>query len=182
MNPCRSLLSVCVSILLLLAWVAPVAAIGRDGMLDPSFGTQGKVLHAFPGSLYLSLNGSVDVAVLPSGQVLVSSTVINSNGNNDFGVIRLNAGGSLDTSFGVSGGRLVGFDRAGSSLNDTASGMVVQPNGRIVISGWAAGDSTTGSDIALVRLTAAGNLDNTFGTVGRVLVPFNLGGVGHRDE
>jgi uncharacterized delta-60 repeat protein len=159
------------------------AEVGRNGGLDPRFGAGGKAALAFPGDLFLRASSFVELALLPSGQMIVVGTVINSAGNDDFGAIRLNADGSLDTSYGVDGGRRVGFDRPGSTLSDDVIGVVIQPDGKAILSGTAAGDPDTDSrDMALVRLTASGQLDNTFGNGGRVLVPFNLGGVGDRSD
>lgn len=159
------------------------AQVARDGALDPSFGGSGKVSLAFPGGLFLHPNSVVDVALVPAGQVIVVGTVINGAGNEDFAAIRLTADGELDTSYGVNGGRRVGFDRLGSDLDDEVSGMVTQADGKAILAGTASGDpATDGSDMALVRLTAAGQLDSSFGSSGRVLVPFNLGPVGQRGD
>lgn len=159
------------------AWAA------RNGDLDPDFGSQGKVALAFPGDLFLANVGLVGVALLPSGQMIVAGTVINAADNEDFAAIRINADGSLDTGYGLSGGRRVGFDRPGSSLNDFVQGLLVQPDGKAVLAGSAAGEQASGDyDMAVVRLTATGQLDASFGTGGRVVVPFNLGIVGSRDD
>ncbi len=165
-----------------LAAAAPDLA-ARDGSRDLDFASAGKAILPFPGNLFIANQGMVEVAMLPSGQMIVAGTVINANGDDDFAAIRLNAGGTLDTGYGASGGRRVGFDRAGSSLNDVVYGLLVQPDGKAVLVGEAAGDDATGNrDMALVRLTAAGALDSTFGTNGRVLVPFNVGPLGSRDD
>jgi uncharacterized delta-60 repeat protein len=166
---------------LVVALSAPAWAT-RNGELDPGFGNQGKAVLAFPGNLFLG-NSVVSVAMQSSGQTIVAATVINVAGNEDFAAIRLDADGDLDTSYGSSGGRRVGFDRANSDLNDTVGGLLVQPDDKVILIGTAAGDPAIGgSDMALVRLTAAGNLDTSFGTGGRVLVPFNLGSVGERED
>jgi uncharacterized delta-60 repeat protein len=159
------------------------AQVGRNGALDPSFGGSGKATLAFPGDLFLHSSSVVDVALLPSGQLIMVGTVVNAAGNKDFAAIRLTANGALDTSYGSTGGRRIGFDRVGSDLNDEVSGVITQPDGKAILAGTAAGNPATDeSDMALVRLTAAGQLDSSFGTGGRVLVPFNLGPVGQRGD
>jgi uncharacterized delta-60 repeat protein len=159
------------------------AQVARNGSLDPSFGAEGKAIMAFPGNLFLDPGSTVHVAQLPSGQVVVAGTVINNAGNEDFAVVMLTADGILDTDYGVNGGRRIGFDRPGSDLDDAVTGMVVQPDGKVILAGTASGDpATDGDDLALVRLTTAGLLDSSFGSGGRVLVPFNLGGVGERGD
>ncbi len=148
---------------------------GYDGMPDRSLGSFGKVVVAFPGDLPLEFGYLVDLAVLPSGKMLLAGTVDAGGGNADFAVIRLNADGSLDTTFGTAGGRRVAFDRAGSTLGDFFYSMLVQPDGRILLVGEAAGAPEEGADMAVVRLTASGALDPTFGSQGKALVAFNLG-------
>ena len=64
------------------------------------------------------------------------------NGSLDFGVARLNADGSLDTSsFGTNGRVTIDFGNS----NDAASGVVVQADGRIVVAGTSQGQAGTGT-------------------------------------
>ena len=54
--------------------------------------------------------------------------------------------------------------------------MALQPaDGKILVSGYIAGDMSTGQDMAVVRFTSSGLLDVSFGTNGKAIVPFNLG-------
>lgn len=146
----------------------------RDGDPDRSFGTTGSVFRSFPGGLAIE-QSMVDAKVLPSGKLLISATVkTGTSAAFDFGVMRLNANGSIDTSFGDAGGRVVGFDRAGSDNNDGVYRMAIQPNGRILMVGTAAG-GVGGYDMAAVRLNADGSLDTSFGTGGKTTVAFDLG-------
>lgn len=166
----------------LLAALAAGPAHSRDGALDPGFGNGGKVVHGFPGGLFISNAGLVKVALLADGRMLVAAPVINGNGDTDFGVLRLNGNGSLETAWASGGARTIGFDRPDSTGNDVLIGLAVQPDGRIVLFGDAAGAAADESDLAVVRLTAAGQADSTFGTAGKVLVPFNLGPLGRRND
>lgn len=178
----------CLALLLLLAPFTltlnnAYAAVGRDGNLDPGFASGGKGAYTFPGNLFLWPNGAVEVAVLPDGKLLLAGTVTNGAGDTDFAALRLQANGAVDTGYGIDGGRRVGFDRPNSSLQDTVVGFLVQADGKAVLVGYAAGDPATDEhDMAVVRLTEAGALDNSFGSGGRVLVPFNLGSAGRRDD
>lgn len=159
------------------------AQVGRNGSLDASFAGGGKIALPFPGDLFLKSGSVVDVDRVPSGQLIVAGTVVNAAGNEDFAAIRLSADGVLDTSFGSGGGRRVGFDRAGSDLDDSLASMLTQADGKVILAGTASGNpATDGSDMALVRLTATGQLDTSFGSGGRALVPFNLGPVGRRGD
>jgi uncharacterized delta-60 repeat protein len=162
--------------LLAIALATTPAAAG-DGDLDPRFGNGGKVIHAFPGPLDLYPVSVVDVALLDDGRFVASTSVLNGNGDLDFAVMRFHADGSVDTAFGVDGGRRVGFDRPGADLHDFASALAVQPDGRIVVAGIASGGAAVGGDdMAVLRLTASGQPDPTFGSNGRVTIAFNLGG------
>src|SRR6478752_3045793 len=84
---------------------------GRDvpaaGALDLTFGADG-ILTTPTGA------AGADVAVQPDGKVVVAAGTVNA-GQSDFGVVRYNADGSLDTSFGVSGvatANILPFDTA----------------------------------------------------------------------
>lgn len=71
--------------------------------------------------------------------------------------------GSLDLGFGVGGKVVTDF----SSDGDQAYALVVQPDGKIVIAGYA--DTGSGrEDFALVRYNGNGELDPSFGSGGRV--------------
>src|SRR5262245_34732870 len=75
--------------------------------------------------------------------------------------------GDLDPSFGVGGRVLTQFIGAGA-----ARALAIQPDGKVVVVGDAPDDFA-----ALIRYTAAGGLDPTFGVGGRVLTPFMGAGV-----
>jgi uncharacterized delta-60 repeat protein len=77
----------------------------------------------------------------------------------------LAAGGDLDPGFG-SGGK-VATTFPGGALG---AAVAVDPDRRIVVAGAAAGSSGTG-EFALARYDAAGDLDPTFGSGGRVTTP-----------
>ncbi len=117
-----------------------------SGELDTQFGENG--VASLAG--FASYRG--DLAVQADGKILIAST----STFNDFAVLRLNADGSRDTSFGNNG--LVSIDLPGDSAQ--ADGISVLSDGKIVLGGntYALG----GSDYAAVRLNADGSLDTTF--------------------
>jgi uncharacterized delta-60 repeat protein len=151
----------------------------RDGDLDPGFGDGGAVVVQFPGSNNVS-SSYTDVGMQPDGALLVAVSA-SFNAQADFGVVRFDADGTLDSDFGVGGAAVVAFDRQDSGLDDLIRGIAVQPDGKIVLSGVASG-ADSDSDFAIARLTADGLPDSSFGTAGKVLVPFNLGAVGRRRD
>ena len=69
--------------------------LNADGSLDTGFGGNGKLLVPVG-------NGNDwghSVTLQPDGKIVVAGYSINASGNNDFSLIRLNADGSLDTTF-----------------------------------------------------------------------------------
>ena len=109
------------------------------------------------------------VAVQADGKILIGSHT-----GNEFALYRFNNGaGSIDTSFGSSGvATTQGADN--STIAATPSGdiagavtaVAIEPDGKILVAGQT---PTAQLQYALVRFTANGSLDSTFGTRGVVL-------------
>lgn len=145
----------------------------RDGALDTTFGSGGKVLIDFAGKSDIARA----LAVQPDGKIVVAGGATNSADEERFGVARLNANGSLDAGFGT-GGKVT--TTIGGSSADRAQALLIQADGKIVAGGFASfGSSSTGQDFALARYTAAGALDAGFGTGG--VVTTALGSNGAKD-
>ena len=121
------------------------------GSLDPSFGRGGKVLTDFGARNSASANA---VAIQPDGKIVVAGDRSELN----LALARYKADGTLDRSFGR-GGRVV--TKVGGNY---ASALVVQPDGKLVAAG-AAGHTV----VALVRYSADGTLDPSFGDGGAVV-------------
>src|SRR5262245_55069981 len=84
------------------------------------------------------------------------------------------APGNLDFNFGLSG--LVQTDLSillelDPVLQEDAKGLILQPDGKIVVAGGTSKSSN--SDFALVRYNPDGSVDPTFGTNGVVTTNFN---------
>ncbi|MEO8198259.1 MAG: hypothetical protein ABI689_16190 [Thermoanaerobaculia bacterium] len=143
------------------------------GALDPSFGTNGKVVDPF--SFGISHTG-VAARRLADGRILVAGTLDYGNGDLDFYVGRLLSTGAPDTTFGptTSGARSVFFDLGGDHT-DMLTAMTLDRNGRIVLAG-AVDISATDVDFGIVRLTSEGELDITFSGDGRATVAISVGG------
>lgn len=138
-----------------------VARYTRDGALDATFGTGGKVRIDFSGKSDVARA----VAVQSDGKIVVAGSTVNASNEERFGIVRLSAVGALDTGFGT-GGRVV-TALPGSSA-DQALAVLVQGSGHIVVGGSASFGATTGLDFALARYTSAGVLDSSFGSGGTV--------------
>ena len=140
-----------------------------DGRLDRSFSRDGFAevgLRRDVTANGLALQGGGRIVVVGSSErVGVTST--------DFTITRLRANGTLDRGFSGSGIRRVDFQRR----EDTAYGVAVQRNGRIVLVGVSTTSVKPGhSRIALVRLRSNGSVDTAFGR--RLTRPLS-GGAGH---
>jgi uncharacterized delta-60 repeat protein len=133
------------------------------GVLDPTFGTGGKVTTDFAGAD----DGAGAVAVQPDGKLVVAGTA-NINGISEFAVARYNSNGSPDVSFGAGG--KVTTDVGGSFEAVTA--VTLQADGKIVVAGGAGVGLFR--DFALARYNSDGTLDTSFGTGGKVLTDFGL--------
>lgn len=130
-----------------------------DCSVDTTFGSGGETTTDF-GSLN---DAGGKVAIQSNGDIVAVGDSYQSITGPDFALARYTPSGSLDTSFGSGGKVLTDF----GNTQDYATGLVLQTNGAIV----AAGDSiqpTTGYDFAVARYTAAGTLDSTFGSGGKV--------------
>jgi uncharacterized delta-60 repeat protein len=88
-----------------------------------------------------------------------------------FLVARLLPNGELDPAFGGEGIVLANM-RSGWRANDTAHGIAIEGDGRVVVTGgasYALGPLAAGSYCATARLGQDGHLDRSFGDEGRVL-------------
>ncbi|GDY18897.1 hypothetical protein LBMAG56_02420 [Verrucomicrobiota bacterium] len=118
-----------------------LARLNTDGSLDASFVPFG-----------LSITGSVySVAIQTDGKVLVGGQFLAAGGpglqTNMGGVVRLNADGSLDTTF-----------FAGTGADDSVSAVAVQPDGKVLLGGSFANVNSIGRS-RIARLNADGSLD-----------------------
>jgi uncharacterized delta-60 repeat protein len=99
-----------------------------------------------------------DIVILPDGKILVAGTT-NASTNADIFLMRYNANGSLDTTFGSAGLVIMNYGI------EEAEGLAVQTDGKIVVS--AKFHPSTGAilttDFALLRYDSEGVLDTTFG-------------------
>jgi uncharacterized delta-60 repeat protein len=78
--------------------------------------------------------------------------------------------GSLDGSFGAGGLRRVDIRVGGAPRSNNATGLLVQPDGKIVLGGAATTEGSGAQRMVAVRLTAGGALDTAFGGDGIVAI------------
>jgi uncharacterized delta-60 repeat protein len=141
-----------------------VARISSLGVLDSTFSGDGKATYDFTGAN----DAAYGLAVQPDGKILL--TGIAGMGSSDWGIVRLTDLGVPDSSFGNSGRVTTDFNQ----LNDIAKGIVILPDGKIVIAGTAI-NASGGLDFALARYTSGGIPDAPFQNGGKLLIDINGG-------
>ncbi len=129
---------------------------GPSGALDTTFSTDGTFTYALDGSQNTGEAMVVQTTVAANHRYVLGGEVGSGVGTTaDFGTIRVNQDGTLDSTYGSSGGRRIDL---GSS--ELAPALGLQPDGKIL----QVGPSPTATDntIYIARLTANGNIDTTF--------------------
>ena len=143
-----------------------------SGDLDTSFDVDGKLLTDISGGT----EEARGIAVQEDGRIVVvgGATAVTSS-YSDVLVARYNADGSLDTTFGgTSTGIIV---TAVDQYADRASGVAIDASGNIVVAGFSQMNGSFGvqDDTALLRYTAAGVLDTSFGADASGIVRVSAG-------
>lgn len=137
-----------------------LARFNPDGRLDTSFGTQGKVMTDFAGGF----DRAQGVAIQKDKKiVVVGGTAVVDSEITEFGVVRYNPDGILDSSFGNEGKVTTEF---GHNEN-MANAIAIQPDGKILAGGYTANESSKVA--ALARYNEDGTLDPDFGDSGKVI-------------
>jgi len=142
-------------------------ALAAPAVPDPTFDFDGMVITT---GLNVSSVYNMDIVIQPDGKIIAAGSASPVN-HGDFGLVRYNSDGSLDTSFDTDG--IVTTDFNNNSEVGTA--VALQQDGKIVVAGFST-DSTTGVDdkFALARYNSDGSLDTAFDTDGKVIT--SIGG------
>src|ERR1044071_3789345 len=138
-----------------------------SGNLDQSFGTGGIVRTDFAGNI----DQANAVAIQPNGQIIAAGSSFSSSKTvEDFIVGRYKANGTLDKRFGKNGKITTDFFRNVDSI----SAIAIQPDGRIVVAGFAQLGGTGGTPrvFALARYRTDGQPDTSFGNGGALTTSF----------
>jgi uncharacterized delta-60 repeat protein len=143
-----------------------VVALARflpNGTLDPTFHGSGTVTTTVPGTDA----GANAIVVQADGKIVVAAS-----GTAGAAVIRYNADGSLDTSFGAAGTGIVLLKALDSGIV-SVRGLALQPDGKLVGSGTGRPVAGAPSTFVTFRLTGAGTQDWEFSRTGIVYTTFN---------
>ncbi len=132
------------------------------GQLDASFGGDGKVTVGIDRD-----DGAFASALQADGKIVAAGYAVEGEIAR-FAIVRLNADGTLDTTFDGDG-------KVTTSIGDfdIAHAVAVQPDGKIIAAGYTS--NGTNADFALVRYNSDGSLDTSFGAGGKVVTSI-LGG------
>jgi uncharacterized delta-60 repeat protein len=138
------------------------------GSLDTSFGSNGIARVGWESSGF-SINTCTASALQPDGKILLTGSV---SGLTKFGVCRLLPTGVLDTSFSQDGWVVWDF----ATGQETPESIVLQQDGKIVVSGKAGttvsnGYDNSNDDYAVMRLMPNGDFDTSFSGDGKNLIP-----------
>ncbi len=142
-----------------------VLKLDKTGQLDAGFGTGGIVLidngvnHAQARAITVDSTGNITIAGRVGG-------IYGFNGGLNSGdrilVLRLNAVGQKDLSFGTAGQTLLPVMGVGAVV----SRMVQQQDGSLLLGGVVGNKESYYGDYLLLKFTATGQLDSRFGTNG----------------
>ncbi|MEC3918804.1 hypothetical protein [Nocardia sp. CDC160] len=130
-----------------------------DGTLDTGFGDGGRVSTDL-GSQADHANA---VALTSEGRIVIAGSTHDSAQGDNFVLVRYTADGKQDMGFGDNGKASTDF----GGKADTASGLAITRDGKLVAAGTSTG-TATGDNIAVARYTAEGKPDTGFGDGGKV--------------
>ena len=137
------------------SWVFGLARYNLDGSVDTSFGSGGEVVT----NIVTDNSYAQGSRVQGDGKIVVAGTFATVAGPSfrQFALARFNSDGSLDATFGTGGLVLTAIGQYA-----LADAVALQSDGKIV----AGGNGNSNADFALVRYSASGSLDASFGSGG----------------
>ncbi len=138
-----------------------VAKLDASGNFDDAFDGDGRM--GIPGA-----NVGYGLALQPDGKLLLAGGTTSLPSS--FAVVRLNADGSYDSSFGNGGAVTTVISGRTDGRGDYARAVAVAPDGRIYAAGVY---GNINSNFGLVRYTPTGALDTSFANTGFIHVDFN---------
>jgi uncharacterized delta-60 repeat protein len=135
-----------------------ITRFNSDGSLDSAFGG-----GIFTTDFFGYSDSIRSIVIQPDGKIVAAGHVGIEGSKSIFGLIRYNANGFLDSTFGIGGKVTTSFN---GGQFDSAVALVLQANGKLVAAG------RIGDDVGLARYNSDGSLDPTFGNGGIVITNF----------
>ncbi|MBE2279714.1 MAG: T9SS type A sorting domain-containing protein [Ignavibacteriaceae bacterium] len=136
-----------------------LAKYNEDGSFDNTFNDSGKVVT----SLTANDDFGGPFVIQPDGKIVLGGFTQTAEFNADLAIVRYNADGTLDNSFGNNG--IIISDLGGG--NDVIHDITLQPDGKILASGYSI-VQFEGARAMILRYNTNGTLDQSFGTNGVV--------------
>jgi len=133
---------------------ALLVRLNSDGSIDSSFGTAGRVVTNISNQDLIK-----GIVVQPDGKIIAGGFYITDDGH--YFVMRLNADGSFDNTFGSAG-----IDTFGQ-FQGTLQSVLLQSDGKILLAG--SDYTNTNKHSFLMRLKSDGSIDSTFSADGKVI-------------
>lgn len=130
-----------------------VARFLSNGELDHSFSDDG-IVKTFIGESTADVNM---LMLQPDGKIIIGGSAI-FNGAEDFALARYNSNGTLDNTFSGDGIQHITFSNDDDEIQDG----VIDPDGKIVVAGYAFNPATNENDYGIARFNPDGTLDNSF--------------------
>ena len=137
-----------------------------DGSIDSSFGTNGIIINYFGNTLPLCISNIMSGT---NGRVFLVACNYNSYAFNASRLICYDSTGHIDSTFGLNGG----INIYGNQLGYIYS-SALQADKKILVGGA----DSTGTEFSIIRYTASGLIDSTFGNDGiaRINCDSDIGG------
>jgi uncharacterized delta-60 repeat protein len=150
-----------------------ISRYNSNGSIDTTFGAAGQAASvAAASAIAVQSNGKIVVA----GSIIAKLAAPPTGSSAGFGLVRYNANGSIDTTFGTRGVAITIF--SGAPATEPLA-LALQSNGDILAGGVAgqmpanaSSSAPAPSSFALARYLNTGQLDTTFGSGGRVTTAF----------
>ncbi len=160
-----------------------VGQLTPNGSFDSAFGTHGQILLTNSRSDYAG-----SLAAQADGKLIVAGANYYFDGfsmllTTSFDVDRLNADGTLDTTFGTMGKTTPesfvgsGWQMFGNTFQTEVDSILIRPDGTILLGGEGGRNDIDGLKAELIALNADGSPDLEFGIGGQALLPesYNFG-------
>ncbi|MBL0341106.1 MAG: T9SS type A sorting domain-containing protein [Bacteroidetes bacterium] len=146
-------------------FTALVLRLNEDGSIDSTFGTNGFSLP--------EISTGDDFAYAMAEQIdhkiVIAGTAVDANFRNAPCVMRMEEDGAIDSTFGTNGVAYIPISETDNELTS----VVIQPDGKILVSGHIDNGLTSGGqfdfDVLVARFNTDGTADITFGNNGVVI-------------
>lgn len=133
-----------------------VARFLEDGTYDSTFGNTGiQTVNFGPGNFGYSMN----LTIQSDDKIVIGCSISNEMGEIYYGVVRMDAWGNMDSSFGEGGVVMTEVDL--DPLYGGMNGIAQQPDGKILVFGTTS--MPMNNQFILFRLMEDGTMDDSFG-------------------